>query len=155
MTLPKLIILDRDGVLNFSSSNPESPLYYITKFEHLVIKPGVKEATQLIQAHSIPVALVTRQRCISKGLATREQVDLINTRVARLLDLDTVIFVEETELDKRKILQILIERATIKPSEMVMFDDSPREISVAQSLGITAYDGSNLLDAVKELLQIR
>ncbi len=154
MTFPKLIILDRDGVLNFSSSNPESPLYYITKFEHLVIKPGVKEATQLIQAHSIPVALITRQRCISKRLATRERVDLINARILRLLDLSAVVLVEETEPDKRKILQTLIERATVKSSEMVMFDDSPREINVAQSLGITAYDGSNLLEAVKSLLHI-
>ena len=155
MTLPKLVILDRDGVLNFASSNPESPLYYVTKLEHVVIKPGVDEAIRLIEAHGIPIALVTKQRCISKGLVTREQVNLVNARVARLLELPfTAVFIEEKEEDKRKILETLISKAPVKPSDMVMFDDSPREVKIAQTLGIAAYDGTYLLEAVKQVLHI-
>ncbi len=154
MILPKLILLDRDNTLIHSSANPESPLYYVTKTEHIVIKPGVVEAIQLIQAHDIHIALITKQRCVSKGLATRTQVDVVNNRVAHILNVNMVIYVEEAEPDKRKLLELIIERATVKPSEMAFFDDSPHEQSVAKILGIPSYDGSNLLESVKQVLQI-
>ncbi len=155
MTLPKLVILDRDSTLCFASSNPDSPLYYLADVKHLVIKPGVHEAIQLLQAHGIPMMIATRQRCISRGLVSRETVNLINTRLIRLLDFDPIrVMVGENEEDKRKMLEQVIQEASILPSEMVLFDDSPREIKIAQSLGISAYDGTDLLSAVKTLLQI-
>lgn len=162
MTLPKLIILDRDGTLNYASSNSESPLYYVTKLEHVVIKPGVQEAIDLIKAHGIAIIVATRQRCISKGLAAREQVNLINARVIRLLDIDNAgVFVEERENDKGRLLKEIIDYygkaytgRVVKPGDMVLFDDSPREIKVAQELGIAAYDGSDLLASVKQVLHI-
>lgn len=157
MTLSKLCILDRDGVLNHASSNPESPLYYITKLEHLIIKPGVKEALQLIAAHGIPMVLATRQRGISKGLVTSEMVNIINERLRRVLDVHFEgVYIESICEDKTGVLKhIMGEHRHVHASDMVLFDDSPREIKVAQSLGINAVDGSNLLEAVKELLQIK
>ncbi len=158
MTLPKMILLDRDGVLNHASSNPESPLYYITRIEDLIPKPGAKEALQLIRAHGIRVVLATRQRCIGKGLASRETVDLVNRRLERQLDAHFEhVYMEENAEDKTAILRDLIRdyQLDVSPNQMVFFDDSPREIKAAQSLGINAIDGTDLLGAVKELFQIR
>lgn len=156
MTLPKLIILDRDSTLNFSSSNPESPFYYITKLEHLILKPGVEEAVKLIEAHGIPMVLATRQRGISKGLVSSETVDLINTRLQRLLDVSFEgVYIETEAEDKVGLLKhILLEHRRVGPSNMVLFDDSPREVVVAQGLGINAFDGSDLLSAAKALFHI-
>lgn len=156
MTLPKLILLDRDGVLNFASSNPVSPLYYVTQIEHIVLKPGAREAIKLIQAHGIPTVLVTRQRCISKGLASREQVNLINVRLERMLEADfDKIYIEESAEDKTAILKrVFADHPTIKPSQMAFFDDSITDLNIAINLGIPSYGGSDLLGAVKMLLNI-
>lgn len=158
MTLPKLILLDRDSTLNFSSSNPESPLYYITKLEQLIIKPGAREAAQLIQASGIRMVLATRQRCISKGLVSRETVDLINARLERMLGVSFhQMYVEPAAENKTSILKEIVRdyQLDVSPTQMAFFDDSPREINVAQALGITAIDGTDLLGAVKTLLQIK
>lgn len=157
MTLPKLIILDRDNTLNYSSSDPDSPLYYITRVEDLVIKNGVAEAVRLIQAHGIPIVLATKQRCIGKKIVGYEQVAIINTRLQRVLNLHLDgLYVEESAEDKSALYQQIIAKykGSIRPEHMVLFDDSRREINVAQSLGIQAYDGSDLLSAVKTLLHI-
>lgn len=157
MTLPKLIILDRDSTLNYSSSNPDSPLYYITRVENLVIKPGVAEAIALLRAHNLPLVMATKQRCIGKKLVSREQVDIINVRVNRVLNANFLkVYVEENAEDKVDLYDQIVAncKGSIRPEHMVLFDDSPSEVKVAQSLGIQAYDGSDLLSAVKTLLHI-
>lgn len=155
MPLPKTIILDRDGVCNYASSNPDSPLYYVRRVEELVIKVGVKEAVGLLRAHNIPLVLATKQKCISKGLVSRQQVDLINARLDRLLDAQfQAIYVEESAEDKSSLYRQILKEGGLRPDEAVLFDDSPREVKVAQTLGITAYDGSDLLTAVRGLLNI-
>lgn len=154
MKLPKLALIDRDNTLIFASADPESPLYYVTELDRVVLKPGVKEAIELLRIHGIRMVLVTKQRCISKGLASREQVDLINRRTARLLNEPfEQIYVESTAEDKENLFKevILDHRLDVSPVDMVLFDDSAREIKVAQKLGINAYDGSDLLASVKNL----
>lgn len=158
MTVPYPVLLDRDGVINYASHDESSPLYYITRVDDLIIKPGVREAVALLRAHNIPLALATKQRCVSKGLVSREQVDIINQRVNRLLNANFVrIYVEEVAEDKRALYkEALADRGFHGGwnGGMVLFDDSPREIKVAQDLGIAAYDGSDLLASVKQVLHI-
>lgn len=155
MTLPKLVILDRDNCLCFASSNPESPLYYITQLEQLVIKPGVREALKLIEAHKIPMVLATKQRCIGKGIVSAHMVGVINERLRRTLDVHFEgVYTEENAEDKSALYPIILKDRGVSARDVVLFDDSAREVKIAQGLGIAAYDGADLLGAVKTLLDL-
>lgn len=155
MSLPKLIILDRDGTLNFASPEDDHPLYYITRVENLVIKPGVQEAVNLIKACQIPMVLATKQRCISQYLVSLAQVDIIHARLERLLDIKfDNIYIEDEWVDKTSLYPKILKQYSIPVRDIVLFDDSVRERKVAADLGIGTYDGTNLLDAVKAVLKI-
>ena len=154
MSLPKLIVLDRDNTINYASSDPTSPLYYITRVEDLVIKAGVHEAIGLIKAHGIPVVLVTKQRCVGKGIISRETLNLIHARLQRVLDLTFEdIYVEENAEDKSTLYAQILERG-VAARDISVFDDSAREHQIAASLGMGAYDGVDLLAAVKTVFNI-
>lgn len=150
--LPLVCLIDRDGVLNVSSSNPESPLYYVTELDHIIIKPGAREALAIIRAHRVLTYLVTKQRCISKGLASRERVDLINNRVQRLLghDFDGVYVEPEAETKRALYEQILKETFVrhVGAASAHLFDDSEAERTEATRLGFTVHDGTDLYGAV-------
>lgn len=157
MRLPKAIILDRDGVINVSSSTDTSPLYYVTELDHIIIKPGVKEALAIIRAHGVPTALATKQRCIGKGLASRERVDLVNTRIQRLIDHEfDLIFIEPEAEDKHDSFK----RAwsvwhRVDPKDIHLFDDNEDERTIAARLGFTVHDGSDLYGAVCRAFGVR
>lgn len=155
MNLPKMVILDRDGVCNFASSNPDSPLYYITKVDDLILKPGVKEAVKLIQAHNIPIVLATKQRCVGKGLVTRARVDIINEKLRVLLGVDGWwVCVEENAENKSNLYKEILTKSSLQPHEVALFDDNPEEWKVANLMGLKYYDGTDLLASVKKLFQI-
>lgn len=156
MTLPKLCVFDRDGTINLSSKDESSPFYYILDHEHLIIKPGVRQALQIIRALQIPSILATKQRCISKGLIGRERVATMNCRIERLCDFDfQQIYVEEAEQTKSNIYKkILNENPRINVDEIWLFDDSETERAIAARLGFTVFDGSNLYDAVTKALKL-
>jgi histidinol phosphatase-like enzyme len=155
MTLPKLCLIDRDSTLNFASSDPESPLYYITDPSCLVLKPGAREAIHLLKAHGIPMILVTRQRCVSKGLVSRETVEAIHARLEVLLGIEfDGICVEETAEDKGALYHAILSNYPMKPEEVVLFDDSGKELYVASQMGIQTYAGAELLESVKHLLHL-
>jgi histidinol phosphatase-like enzyme len=156
MMLPELVITDRDGVLNLGSPNPASPLYYVTDLDHLVIKPGAKEALRAIRAHGIPTVLATKQRCISKGLVSRERVDLIHARLQRELDFTFFrILIEESAENKRALYERVLDQSGINPAKVWLFDDSEGERTIAARMGITTFDGTNLWEAVCRAFELR
>jgi histidinol phosphatase-like enzyme len=155
MNPPKLAIIDRDNTLCFASRDPSSPLYYILSPDHLILKPGVREAVQLLQAHSIPMILATKQRCISKGLVTQEQVRAIHDHLESLLGIEfDGICVEESAEDKGAIYHAILSNYPVKPAEVVLFDDSIQEVNIAASMGIRSYHSPDLLDRVKLMLNL-
>lgn len=157
MTLPKTLLLDRDGCICANSSDPLSPLYYLLRPEHLVLKPGVQTALDLIRVHAIPTILVTKQRCIGKGLVTRAEVDIIHARLQRMtgFTFDQILVEPEAENKAALFRNVLFNRPDLNPQDIVLFDDSCGERTVAQRLGITAVDGSDLHAAVCGVLAIR
>lgn len=156
MNLPKLAILDRDGTLNFASKDPSSPLYYILSPDHLILKPGVLEAVRLLNFHNIPMVLATKQRCVSKGLLTRDQLFQINERLEFMLGVEFKgVYVEEVEETKAGLYQGILEQSGLNPDDIVVFDDSEIELNVAFRMGIhRRYDGTDLLKSVQSLLQL-
>lgn len=149
-TFPKAVILDRDGVLCLNSANPASPLYYVTRPEHLILKPRVLEAIQILRAHKVPIILATKQRCISKGLVTREQVNDINRALEEMLGIQFAhILVEEAAETKRDLFRRIWSRYHEIPVDQIhVFDDSPVERLVAAEIGFAVHDGTSLFEAV-------
>ncbi len=157
MSLPKVIILDRDGTLCVSSSDPASPFYYVTELDNVILKPGVVEACRVIALHGVHVTLATKQRGLSKGLVSKETVDLINARVARLcgLDFDRVLVEPELENKKRLYEAVLAKNPSIVPQDIHLFDDNEDERIIAARMGITTHDASDLWAAVCRAFKLR
>lgn len=155
--LPRLCLLDRDGSICYASPNPTSPFYYLKDPSQVVLRPGVKEAVQIIAAHGVPMWLVTKQRGISKGLVTREQVDAVNRRVEELLGMSFARILVEPEAPNKLALykQVLEAHAHRTPESIHLFDDSRDERRVARDMGICAWDGSFLLESVCEDFEVR
>lgn len=155
MNLPKLCIIDRDGTINYASRDPSSPIYYILSPDALVLKPGVLEAVKLLQIHSIPIVLATKQRCVSKGLLTRDELFNINERLEQMLNVQfQAVYAEEVEDTKAGLYREILARFEVSPTDTVLFDDSATERGEASKLGISAHDGKNLLESVTTLLHL-
>lgn len=155
--IPKVVLIDRDATLVCASSDPKSPLYYILTPQHLILKPGVKEAVAILAVHGVPVILCTKQRCISKGLITVEEMAIIHSRLERLIDLPFDHILIEPEHDNkldlyRKVLKMY---PLVNPQDIALFDDSPDERMMAARLGITTYDGADLYGSVCKAFNIR
>lgn len=156
--IPQVLIFDRDNVLNVSSYDPDSPFYYIKHIQKLILKPNVLAAMDIIYAHQIPyIYLATKQRCISKGLATRQEVNDINRRLEEMLGTAfTEIFVEEIENTKKDLFcKIIGKHPDLTREDIILFDDSAIEREVASNTGrIESYDGSDLYRAVCKVFKI-
>lgn len=156
---PQVLVFDRDSVLNVASYNPQSPLYYITRPDHLILKPYVRKAIKVAQLASrwAPMILATKQRCISKGIATRQEVDEVNEALEAMLDIQfTHILVEETAEDKTALFKRIVQLyPKVHSRRIVAFDDSQEERNVAYREGLTAYDGSDLWAGVCAAFNIK
>jgi len=69
-------LLDRDGVIN---ANRPDHVKYWAEFEFL---PGALGALRRLANLEWPIAVITNQSIIGRGLATRETVEAINARMA-------------------------------------------------------------------------
>lgn len=155
MNLPKLCIIDRDSTLCYASHDPSSPLYYILSPDHLVLKPGVLEAVKLLRLHNIPMVLATKQRCVGRGLITRDQLFDINERLEKMLGVQfQAVYTEEIEDTKAGLYKEILERSGLAPNEVVLFDDSISERIIASSMGMNVCNGRNLLEGVQEVLSL-
>lgn len=146
----KCLILDRDNTLIHGSRDAESPFYYILKPSDIVIKPTVREAMSVLdvlQRSGLKVYMATKQRCISKGLITRQKVDDINRELERKLNfVFDGIYVEEEAADKRLLFASILRDSKVKPSAAFVIDDSPSEIDAARSVNIHSYHMSSSPD---------
>lgn len=79
---PRLALLDRDGTL---IAAPAQGRRYILGPEEVELAPGAVEAVGLLNRLDIPVAVVTNQRAVARGLLTPSQMSLIHDRIGMLL----------------------------------------------------------------------
>ncbi len=75
----KLVILDRDGVINRDS------IHYIKTPDELVLIPGSVEAIARLNAHGYSVAIATNQSGVSRGLYDEAQLHAINHKLKTLI----------------------------------------------------------------------
>ncbi len=75
---PCAVIFDRDGTIVFDVPYNGDP-------EAVQPVPGVAEALQRLRDARIPVAVVSNQSGVARGMITGEQVEAVNRRIEQLL----------------------------------------------------------------------
>jgi D-glycero-D-manno-heptose 1,7-bisphosphate phosphatase len=136
----KCVFLDRDGVLNEERGD------YSFTLEEFIIAPGVVEALMLLKMMKFITVVVTNQAGISKGLYTREQMqvchDHLMKKAPRLIDHiyycpyhDSI-----TYSLCRKPETLMLEKAKAKfdidMSRSWMVGDRERDIECGQAMGV-------------------
>lgn len=157
MNTPKVVIIDRDGTINLASGEDGSPFYYILKPEHIILKPGARDAAKIVEAFGVPCYLATKQRCISKGLIGIGAVREINDRTASLLGIGFRDMLVEPEAKTKVALyrEIMLRHPDIPASEFILFDDSESELEAAKKLGMQTADGAKLYDEICRVFALR
>jgi D-glycero-D-manno-heptose 1,7-bisphosphate phosphatase len=79
--------LDRDGVINRKAPEGE----YVTRWDAMRFLPGVASAIGTLNRAGFRVIVVSNQRCVTKGLITRAELDLLHQRMCRALASDGAI----------------------------------------------------------------
>lgn len=83
---PRAVLFDRDGTLVVDVPYNGDPA-------RVRLRPGAREAVNRLRAAGIPMAIVSNQSGIGRGLIGRESVDAVNRRVQELLGVTVPCFV--------------------------------------------------------------
>jgi D-glycero-D-manno-heptose 1,7-bisphosphate phosphatase len=76
--MKRMVLLDRDGTVIVER-------HHLTDPEGVELIGGAAEAIRRLRARGLPVALVTNQSVIGRGLCDRARVDAIHARLSALL----------------------------------------------------------------------
>jgi D-glycero-D-manno-heptose 1,7-bisphosphate phosphatase len=80
MQMPKAVLLDRDGVINF-----DSPDYILTPDQWLPI-PGSLEAIAALTRAGIPMAIVSNQSALGRGMFDAATMQAIHARMIAAIE---------------------------------------------------------------------
>ena len=142
MSLPKAVLLDRDGVINF-----DSPDYILTPEQWEAI-PGSLEAIARLTRADIPVAICSNQSGLGRGMMNEELFRAIHAKMLLAIEeaggmLTHAAYCPHTPDDKcgcRKPLPGLIFEALgaldVKVADALMIGDSTRDIKAANAAGV-------------------
>jgi D-glycero-D-manno-heptose 1,7-bisphosphate phosphatase len=137
----KLVILDRDGVINHDSD------HYIKSPEEWTPLPGSLNAVAMLNQNGWRVAVATNQSGIARGLFDMHALNAMHTKMHRALAavggrVDAVFFcphLPEDECDCRKpkpgLLLRMAERFGVPISEVPMIGDSYRDLQAGAAAG--------------------
>jgi D-glycero-D-manno-heptose 1,7-bisphosphate phosphatase len=140
--LPRLVLLDRDGVLN------QDRLDYVKSPAELVLLPGAPAAVARLNRAGIKVAVVTNQSAVGRGILSLAALDAIHADLtARLAAadavLDALLFAPDTPdqaTERRKpgpgMLREAMARFGVAPADTVMIGDQPTDAEAAHRAGI-------------------
>ena len=134
--LPAAVLLDRDGTIVHDvpyNGNPDlvRPM------------PGVHDALDRLRAAGIPIAVISNQSGIGRGMLTRDSVDAVNARVEQLLGPFEGWFVcphtDDDGCDCRKPAPGLVHRAAaslgVPAQDCVVIGDIGSDMSCAVAAG--------------------
>ncbi len=142
MSLPKAVLLDRDGVINF-----DSPDYILTPEQWEPI-PGSLEAIAKLTQQAIPVAICSNQSGLGRGMMEEEIFHAIHAKMMLAIeDAGGMIshagycpHTPDEGCSCRKPLPGLIEGALealeVNADEVIMIGDSTRDIEAAHAAGV-------------------
>ncbi len=139
----KLIVLDRDGVINEDLDGPVSSPY------DWIPIPGSLEAIARLYQAGWHVAVATNQSGIDRGVIGLDVLHAIHQRMHEMVNqaggkIDVVAFCPHSESNQcscRKpspgMLYTICERLGVDPSTMVLVGDSLRDIQAAMATAAT------------------
>jgi D-glycero-D-manno-heptose 1,7-bisphosphate phosphatase len=78
--IPKLVLLDRDGVINEDVGAPG-----VLHPQQLILTPRAGQAIAKLKQAGCWIAMITNQSCVGKGLITPHQLDIIHDHLQELL----------------------------------------------------------------------
>lgn len=142
---PKLVLLDRDGVINVDSAD-----YILTPDQWQPIA-GSLTAIARLTAAGIPVVVVTNQSAIGRNRLSRDTLAAIHSRLKAAVAaeggvIDAIFFcphAPEAGCDCRKPRSGLIEEALaqldVPARDAVLIGDSARDLEAAANAGVTAW----------------
>ncbi|MEI8055649.1 MAG: D-glycero-beta-D-manno-heptose 1,7-bisphosphate 7-phosphatase [bacterium] len=142
----KLIVLDRDGVIN-----EDSPFYIKSSDEWRAI-PGSLEAISKLQHSGYNVAIATNQSGIAKHYFTVETLDSIHKKMIAQItaagghfDIDAIFVCPhgpedncECRKPKPGLLLQAAKKFNVAPEEILVIGDAMRDILAAKACGATA-----------------
>lgn len=136
----KLIILDRDGVINEDSDD------YIKSVDEWIPLPRSIEAIQRLKTAGFWVTIATNQSGLSRGYYDEQTLAAMHQKMADLLApacIDTIEYCphqnhHECTCRKPKagMLQALLERFNVPANEALMVGDSLRDWQAAHTLNM-------------------
>lgn len=139
---PRLVLLDRDGVLNEDSDA------YIKSPAELHVFANAPAAVARLNRAGIKVAVVSNQSVIGRGMITLDQLDAIHAALtARLAAggaaIDALLFAPDhpdRPTDRRKpgpgMLLEAMARFGATPADSVMVGDQPTDVEAARRAGV-------------------
>jgi len=139
----KLIILDRDGVINEDSDS------YIKSPEEFIPLPGSLEAIARLHRAGYTIAVATNQSGISRGYFDIDTLNLMHEKLHRLLQalgckIDGIFYCPhgpddhcECRKPKPGLLQDIQSRFKIDLRDVPVVGDSLRDLQAAQAVGAT------------------
>jgi len=136
----KLVVLDRDGVINQDSDA------YIKKPDEWIPIPGSLEAIARLTHHGWRVAVATNQSGIARTLFDWDMLAQINTKMCHSVieaggHIDAVFFcssADNTHPDRKPnpgMLFDLAKRLKCTPDKLILIGDAARDIKAAQTAG--------------------
>jgi D-glycero-D-manno-heptose 1,7-bisphosphate phosphatase len=137
----KLVVLDRDGVINADSDA------FIKSPDEWVAIPGSLEAIARLNQAGYRVAIASNQSGIGRGLFDMAALNAMHEKMNRTAAavggrIDAVFFCPHTQEDececrkpKPGMLQQIVERFEIDPADTPMVGDSLRDLQAGAALG--------------------
>jgi D-glycero-D-manno-heptose 1,7-bisphosphate phosphatase len=146
----RCVFLDRDGVINVAPK----PGDYILRWEDFEFIPTITDWIRLFNTLGYLVIVVTNQRCVARGMISREALDDIHRRMIEELAacgarIDDVYCCphENDACDCRKPKPGMVESATAKwnidLAESMLIGDSPRDRGLALATNLTYLQASS------------
>lgn len=137
----KLVILDRDGVINLDSDA------YIKSPDEWIPIPGSLEAIARLNQAGYRVAVATNQSGIGRGLFDMAALNAMHAKMNRLAAsvggrIDAIFFCPHTSQDhcdcrkpKPGMIKMIAERFEIDPEDTPIVGDSLRDLEAGAALG--------------------
>ncbi|MFL9894296.1 D-glycero-beta-D-manno-heptose 1,7-bisphosphate 7-phosphatase [Paraburkholderia sp. RL17-381-BIF-C] len=141
MPTKKVVILDRDGVINVDSDA------FIKSPDEWVALPGSLEAIARLNQAGYRVAIATNQSGIGRGLFDMNALNAMHLKMHRMAAavggrIDAVFFCPHTAEDhcecrkpKPGMLKMIAERFEVDPEHTPVVGDSKRDLQAGASLG--------------------
>jgi D-glycero-D-manno-heptose 1,7-bisphosphate phosphatase len=141
----KLVILDRDGVINVDSDA------YIKSPDEWIPIPGSLEAIARLNQAGYRIAVATNQSGIGRGLFDMAALNAMHMKMHRLAAavggrIDAVFFCPHTAQDHcdcRKpqpgMLKMIAERFEVDPEQTAVVGDSLRDLQAGAALGFPTH----------------